>query len=207
MQQFSPFSTTLSAKTGREDGGDLNQSGSNFTVSGGQISDSQRSRSKSRGPGRLVFLRGFPCAKWLNHLGATLDVDPELFYRHLDVSVGLVPDTSRLDYSYSTPSTSARDIIQLRLCNTGSWDTNGSKPTLALLRKACEASMTNHLEDFIRVRNFATGDSVVRQFMVHDHNNFSIEQKISIEVVRHTSTWSSELALQRHVPAFENCER
>ncbi|KAH8742314.1 hypothetical protein F5883DRAFT_671360, partial [Diaporthe sp. PMI_573] len=141
-------------------------------------------------PGLLVFLRGFPCANWLNHLGATFDVDPEFFYRHLDVSIGLLPNVSRLDSSYSTPFTSAENIIHLRVCNTGSWDTNGFKPTIALLRERCEASMSSHLEDFARMRNFAAGDSIVRRFMVHGLNNFAIEQKISVEVIRHTLRWS-----------------
>jgi len=96
----------------------------------------------------------------------------------------------RLDYSYSTPFPESRDFIQLRVCNTGSWDMNESNPALAALRKSCEDSLRDHLEDFAHLRGFSVGDSIVRRFILHDLHNFSIEQRISIEVIYHTHTWS-----------------
>jgi len=122
----------------------------------------------------MVFLRGFPSPQWLNHLGATFDIDPEFFSRHLDVPLGDVPNASRLDCSYSTPFPKTMDLMQLRVCNTGSWSTNRSKLTLAALRDSCEASMAQHLDDFIHSQNFLC-DSIVRRFMLHDLQNFSIE--------------------------------
>ncbi|KAH0558786.1 hypothetical protein GP486_004576, partial [Trichoglossum hirsutum] len=150
----------------------------------------QHTRPRPKHSGLMVFLRGFPSSQWLNYLGAALDIDPELFSRHLDVSFGFIPNASRLDCPYSTPFPKTRDLIQLRVCNTGSWNTSKSKLTLAALRESCEASMSLHLEDFIRSRNIAVGDSIVRRFMLHDLHSFSIEQRISIEVIYHTRTWS-----------------
>lgn len=153
--------------------------------------NSSQSQPGHKHPGRVVFLRGFPSAEWLNHLGASLDVDPELFYRHLEVSNGLTPSTQRPDYCYPTPFPVTDDLMQLRVCATGSWELlKGSRFDLAELRNKCQAMMEAHLRDFSSLRNFSIGDSIVRRFTLHDLRNFSIEQHISIEVIYHTTTWS-----------------
>ncbi|KAL9611675.1 MAG: hypothetical protein Q9167_003704 [Letrouitia subvulpina] len=156
----------------------------------GPASSTHQSRSKSTHSGIIVFLRGFPSPEWFNHLGAALNIDPELFSRHLDVSTGSIPDSSRPDHHYTTPFPITKDLIQLRICNIGSWNTTTSNSTLAVLRQSCEASMSQHLKDFVRWTNIDVGDSIVRRFMLHDLHTFSIEQRISIEVIYHTRTWS-----------------
>lgn len=146
---------------------------------------------KPKQSGIMVFLRGFPSPQWLNHLGSALDIDPEFFSRHLDVSPGLISDASQKDSSYVIPSPKTTDLIELRICNTGSWSTTSPGTNLATLRKSCKASLSSHLDDFLHWRNIAVGDSVVRRFIVQDQHNFAIEQRISIEVVYHTRRWSS----------------
>ncbi|KAF5969746.1 tetratricopeptide repeat domain-containing protein [Fusarium bulbicola] len=151
-------------------------------------STSTRTSSDTRKyPGRVVFLRGFPSAQWLSCLGSTLDVDPEFFYRHLEATMSNGP---RSDQSFSTPFPWSQDLLELRVCNTGSWDTNGFGPKLVELRRDCESKIRKHIEDFAHLRNFAVGDSVVRRFLVHNRHHFSIEQRLSIEVIHHTRTWS-----------------
>ncbi|KAK7912202.1 hypothetical protein PG985_014683 [Apiospora marii] len=140
--------------------------------------------------GRIVFLRGHPSPIWLDHLGASFDIDPELYYRHLDPAPGILPGSLRSDWSYPTPPPTTRDIIQLRLCNTGTWIPDVPKLSLDALRTECAAEMEAHMSDFIRLRKFSTGDSIVRRMILHDLHSFSLEQKISIEVIYHTSPWS-----------------
>ncbi|KAL9028782.1 MAG: hypothetical protein Q9196_002905, partial [Gyalolechia fulgens] len=164
--------------------------GSNHESNGIPVSEIQDARPRSKHSGIMVFLRGFPSPQWLNHLGAALDIDPELFSRHLDVSAGSIPDTLRRDRSYSTPFPDTTDLIELRVCNTGSWTVTSSALNLNALRERCEASMTSHLDDFLHWRNIGVGDSIVRRLILHDLHDFTIEQKISIEVVYHTRTWS-----------------
>lgn len=140
--------------------------------------------------GLIIFMRGFPSPQWLNYLGAAFEIDPEFYFRHLDFSTGLIPAASR-NFFYPTPFPKTRDLIQLRVCNTGSWISARPNMTLKTLQERCEISMNEHLNDF-RLRNNAIGDSVVRRLMLHDLHNFSIEQRISIEVIYHTRTWSSK---------------
>lgn len=149
-------------------------------------------------PGRIVFLKGFASAEWLNHLGAFLDIDPEFFHRHLSVSSGLLPHGLQPDRSYSTPAPRSQDLIQLRVCNPGSWAPKKSGLRLETLREECRSSMAIHLGNFARLHNFSIGDSIVRRFMLHDLFSFSVEQSISIEVIYHTTTWSSESGAQEH---------
>ena len=59
--------------------------------------------------------------------------------------------------------------------------------------------MQRHVEDFVRLSRFATGDSVVRRFTLHDLHNFSIEQRIFIEVIYRTNTWSSEFGIRQNL--------
>lgn len=142
--------------------------------------------------GRMVFLRGFSSAQWLNCLGAQLDVDPEFLYRHLDGATGVTTATRSLAVPFSAPFPWSRDLMQLRVCNIGSWDPTETNLSLASLRQDCQSSFERHLEDFTHLKYFNTGDSTVRQFILHDVKNFSIEQRITIEVIHHTQPWSGK---------------
>lgn len=166
---------------------------STSSAAGSQAPSSTNGHHKPKRPGMVVFLRGYGSAVWLNHVGAALDVDPELFYRHLAVTAKELPSEMRLEHSYSTPFPQTRNLLQLRMCNTGSLSDNSHGMSLSDLRKNYESRMRDHVEDFVRMRNFAVGDSIVRRFILHDLHNFSIEQRVSIEVIHRTNTWSSEL--------------
>lgn len=148
------------------------------------------SRSRSQQSGLVVFLRGSPSPMWLNHLGAALDIDPELFFRHLDVASKHTFDPQQLGGSYRTPFPKSKDLIRLRVCNTGSWNVSRSPITLQQLREGCRTSMSQHLDNSMSPQNVSTGNSLVRQFVLHDLQTFSIQQQISIEVIYHTHTWS-----------------
>lgn len=149
-------------------------------------------KPNSKHSGFMVFLRGYPSAEWLNHLGAAFDIDPELFYRHLGFLLTSGSNKSQPQYSSSTPFPQSADLIQLRVCNTGSWQLSNPKQTLGSLRKICDDSMKLYLEDLMRSHDTTVGDSIVRRFMLPHLHSFSIEQKISIEVIYHTRTWSSK---------------
>lgn len=198
-EDFSHFLDSQQLKPNEEPNGEtsgnVNQSTGSLRRPTITSQTSSQAHTRPKHSGRVIFLRGFPSPQWLNHLGAALDVDPEFFYRHLDIGpIGITPNAPRLEYSYSTPFPQSRDLIQLRVCNTGSWDMKGNNAALASLRQSCEDSFRDHLEDFEHRRGFSAGDSIVRRFILHDLHNFSIEQRISIEVIYHTHTWSSKLS-------------
>lgn len=188
LKQLEPNET---CEAGAENSNRLSH-GSNDVLNGTPEANTHQIRPKPKSSGIILFLRGFPSPQWLNLLGAELHVDPELFSRHLEISTASVPDALRLDTSYLTPFPKTRDLIQLRVCNTGAWSPTRSDLTLAALRESCEASMSVHLSNFMRSRDINVGDSIVRRFMLHNLYSFSIEQRISIEVIYHTRTWSSK---------------
>ncbi|KAF2238372.1 hypothetical protein EV356DRAFT_507477 [Viridothelium virens] len=139
----------------------------------------------------MIFLRGVPSPQWLNQLGASLDIDPEFFYRHIEVSPAFLPQSDSLHQSYLPPSPTTRNIFELRICNTGSWEPNHSRIALSELRRSSHDSMHQNLENFINWRHVSLGDSIVRRFSVHDLYCFTIEQKITVEVIFHTQQWAA----------------
>jgi hypothetical protein len=149
-------------------------------------------QSRNGSAGRILFIRGFPSPQWLNQIGATFDVDPEFFYRHIEISADSTSSTATPDYYCAPHLPSSADIIQLRISNIGSWDNSRSLGSIETLRKDCSASMNLHLEDFLRLRNMSVCDSIVRRFTVHDIQHFTVEQMISIKVLRHDRRWTGD---------------
>lgn len=155
-------------------------------------SASQPPGSPNKFSSRVVFLQGFASPQWLNEIGSSLNVDPEFFYRHMVVPISSLPNAARPGYNFSAPFPSTSDIVQFRICNTGAWDTSRSQFSVKELRDECAKSMGQHIEDFVKCRNLAVGDSIVRRFTIHDLENFTLEQRISMELIQSHQGWTSE---------------
>ena len=121
---------------------------------------------------QLVFISGHLSPEWLACIGCKFPLDPEFFRRHYDFM-----NYKNLFDLPALPSAS-KDIVRLRI------------PTI------CNRSVTISLNDIERhrkddreiieryqkqlVSDGAAGDSIVRRFSLHNENDFTIEQNISI---------------------------
>ena len=147
--------------------------------------------------GRLLFIRGNVAPEWLNAIGAKFRIDPEFFQRHLDFKrvVG------RPDYFSLPPLPSAtNEITRFRLNtigyvmrphrNRGGLEQNDLDRT----RKSAEDLWSSYLERLSRSRGSedSSGDSLVRDFSIHDHDQFSLEQDISVNITSIGDKWLGE---------------
>lgn len=146
------------------------------------------------GQGRLLFLRGYPSPEWLNCIGAKYRADPEFFQRHL---------TPKSESSYiSPPFTTAPSLpsvqagmVALHITTIG-FRISGGRARLAqaeldVLRDEAAHSMADYISHLSSLHSprIALADSIVREFSIHDSEHFSIEQKLSIEVIPHENNW------------------
>lgn len=143
--------------------------------------------------GRLLFLRGNASPEWLNRIGAKYHVDPEFFCRHRDFAATI----GRPDYfsSPSLPSTNL-NMLRLRVTTIGVRKARGrtcplSQRELDAMRKEARASLREYFDGLSRQRNPEAhlGDSIVRDFSIHDKEYFSIEQNISIYITAAQRGW------------------
>ncbi|KAI0811538.1 hypothetical protein GGR55DRAFT_105155 [Xylaria sp. FL0064] len=136
---------------------------------------------------RLLFLRGYPSADWLCHIGRELNLEYEFYYQHFS----LVSQLSIAE-SYSHPPLSliSTDTIQLTFTSIGSWDNHGSGIDLTSARARLGEDMKAFLEDLNRNQGPKLCDSIVREFEVHDLEHFSIEQLVTVKLLRYKAFWT-----------------
>lgn len=148
--------------------------------------------------GRLLFIRGNIAPEWLNVIGGKFHLDPEFFQRHLDFKrvVG------RPDYfTLPTLPSAANHMTRFRLNTVGyvmrphrnrGWL---EQVDLDTTRQRAEDSWTSYLERLARgrQREGRPGDSIVREFSVHDHHHFSLEQDISVNIKFTGDKWLGKL--------------
>jgi hypothetical protein len=146
--------------------------------------------------GRLIFLRGYPSPQWLSALGNLYDVRPEYWKRHLDfLSLGdAYPPESHL-----LPSTVGR-IFQLSVGSIGSlgrWWKPGQR--IKDLRRSAATDMDRYLKGLSAGRGWKPADSVVRRYILHDKEHFSIEQKVTLYLHerRNVNEWIGVSCLDR----------
>ena len=133
----------------------------------------------------IIFLEGYPSAQRLIDLGAAYKIDPEFYQRHLrflnprlakneSFLLPVLPSfqTSILQMSVTTighhVTPQHRSVDEKRLCSAGKMD-----EYLMNLRNGRGMG-----------RNWEPRDSVVRSFAVHDEKEFSIQQMITICIIR-----------------------
>jgi hypothetical protein len=128
---------------------------------------------------QLLFLRGFPPAEWINFIGSQYLVDPEFFRRHLNF-------LQRQDF-HELPAlpSSCQNIIQLSITSIGQYPAGvfkfGHRPEALL----------DYLQSLGKDQD-VVGESIVRQFTIHNETHFSIEQQISICIVRRKIGWTGK---------------
>lgn len=131
--------------------------------------------------GQLIILRGYPSASWLCSIGALYDVDPEFFRRHLDFLQ--TSDGSNHQNGSSKLPSSSSNIFQFRFPTVGSYvgpERERGAKGLAAMREAAQASMSSYSHRLRIGAGWKTGDSIVREYNVHEIDRFSIEQAVTI---------------------------
>lgn len=170
----------------------------------GDFSDAFRLPAQGEKTNSLLFLQGLPSSQWLSKIGGTYRVDPEFFQRHLDFwsTVG------RINYFPlpSLPSTS-ENMIQLSYISIGQRENQRDKQTqkeIGLMRQAGLKAMSRytHSLNTTMEAGFALGNSIVRDFDVHDETYFVIEQRISVYLSRGGHARTSKSLLNRVAMSF-----
>lgn len=127
----------------------------------------------------LLILRGYPSPQWLNELGSQCNIDPEFLHRHLSFLVHGAEKQQRM--SFVLPS-SQRTIFQMPLTSVG-MQANASH-NLSATRAKASAEMETYLHNLRVGHGWECGNSVVKEFTIHDEQLFSIEQKVTVYVSR-----------------------
>lgn len=141
--------------------------------------------------GGLLFLRGYPSEKWLTSLGSQYEVNPEFWARHLDF-LSETPATQS-----TTPPmlpSSSDDVFRLRFTTVGSYGPGSPRLDRAGLRRLRESSARRMEQYGAKLRQgylsqeWCHGDSIIRQFTVHDQEYFSFDQIGTIYLSRPDET-------------------
>lgn len=121
---------------------------------------------------QLLFLRGYPSAEWIKVVGSRYKVDGEIFRRHMDFL--------QLQPYYDLPAlpTTSGSMFQLRFASICRRRVPMPEPELKHQRQNSGNIVQRHHRNLGR----GLGDSIVRQYNVHDVTHFSIEQTMSIYV-------------------------
>ena len=138
----------------------------------------------SAGPhGHLLLLRGYPSPPWLASLGSHYCIEDEVWRQHLDF---LEPSSSDTFSHPALPSASC-SILRLRVTTIGSRGRLGHTDDRVLVRQLRADAKRAMLQyrDSLRVGSgWRTGDSIVRDYTIHDMNHFSIDQRITICLIQ-----------------------
>ena len=124
-----------------------------------------------------MFLRGYPSAQWLSILGHLYDIHPEYWRRHLDfLSLGDAFSANR----QRLPSTAGR-IFQFSVGSIGTfgrWWKPGQR--IKDLRRTATADMDRYCKGLTAGRDWRPADSIVRRYILHNKEHFSIEQNVTV---------------------------
>lgn len=142
---------------------------------------------------RLVFLRGYPDARWLLRVGASLKLDYEFLYQHLANEAQI-----NLSDMFCVPPLSLLNTgtIQLTFTSVGMWDNHSSGASLDSLRVLFNKDMKDYTNDVNRNRGISPGDSIVRSFSIYDLKHFAVEQKVTITFLQSQDYWTGKTAYQ-----------
>ena len=138
-------------------------------------SGSADTRSSDRG--RILFLSGYPTPEQVDRLTKAHNINPEFWRRHLAASAPTLEDIK-------LPSASC-DIFQLPFWTVASWVNTFSHDHISVqsLRKEAEVEMGKYRDTLQTLASWRPGDSVVRNYEIHDRDHFSIEQIVTMYVI------------------------
>lgn len=148
-----------------------------------------KARELSKSPhGRLIFMKGQPSPEWLCAIGATYRVDPEFFRRHLNFQPG-----SHDNYSLPSLPSGLGTSLSLKLTTIGAsvtkTETNNEQQTIEELREENHRSLDAYRAKLRSLSKMKLGDAVVREFSIHDLQQFTMEQDISLYVGTCDAGW------------------
>jgi len=125
---------------------------------------------------RIIFLRGFMSAAWLNNIGARYFVDPEYFCRHLDFRPA---DDNSNNFSIPALPSSSWHLIELPIMTIGTFK---ARDSVEQMRAKGIAAVGRHHQAIskLALSGMSVGESMIRDFYVFDEAHFAIEQRISI---------------------------
>jgi hypothetical protein len=126
--------------------------------------------------GQLVFLRGHPSKEWINTIGARYRINPELFRRQLPF------DSSSPMFDLPGLPSSVPNTIRLPLLSLG-------KPNVSTCNRSQAGSSMRQYLDKLGASPGLVGESIVRRFNAHDGETFSIEQDVTVTVLRRGDGW------------------
>lgn len=159
----------------------------------------------------ILFLRGQPCPAWVANAGASYHVDPEFFYRHLELFLSM----SRKQY-FAQPSlvSTSRNIIQLKYMTIGEfpgWMSNIGQSGIEVLRISADKDMVeyfNYLGKQI-AKSSSSSESIVRSYHILDEHHFAIEQQATICLSQTAKGWTGESCIgchkQGHILNNDSC--
>ncbi|KAF2758786.1 hypothetical protein EJ05DRAFT_538090 [Pseudovirgaria hyperparasitica] len=142
---------------------------------------------REQAEGRILFLRGYPSSEWLSYLGARLNLDYEYLFQHFAHSSHLESG----DLLCLPPlSLIATNTIQLYFTTLGVWDNHQSEIGVTEARSKLALSFKSYMDDMIHGKGTKLCDSIVRSFHVHDLKHFSMDQQITIKLLRVEKSWT-----------------
>lgn len=146
--------------------------------------------------GHLLFVQGFPSAKWLSTIGAICKINPEFFNYFLRFG-------SRTDF-FSAPSlpSTASDVIRFRFVTIADrTDKTGSsrQDVVDKLRNSARDRMRGYQNDLWLGREVTEGDSIVRRYSVLDEKHIVIEQDVlaCLNRLRNPERWLGKFIASR----------
>ena len=152
--------------------------------------------------GRILFLRGYPSAEWIAQIGSQLNIDPDMWRRHLSYL-----GTSRSTNDFSQPqSFSSQNIFRLCISSAGTRgvlkhppsrkDLNEDRADAANKMAEYQASLQHNC---LKKDDWRLGDSIVRSYNIHDEDLFSVEQYVTVHLIEYDPT--SNNWLRKFCPA------
>jgi hypothetical protein len=143
----------------------------------------------------LVFLSGYPSPGWLNTIGYAYNVDPRFYLRHMSFQ----PSVQMNFYAEPSLPSDSGHILKFNIPTIGHIDPVIQRPleSLQLTRQRCTDLLRQRFLDMVHKPRL--GSSIVRRLYIHDWKRFTMEQELSICLLRRKEKWSS-----KHHSTFHN---
>lgn len=154
------------------------------------LDEIEESLRKNKG-NQVLFLRGYPEAEWLSHIGSCLSLDYEFMFQHVANETQL-----NLGDMFCLPPISVIETgtIQLTFTSMGMWDNHKSSTSLDAARIMLAKEMKAFTDDMNTGHGMKPCHSIVRSFFVHDLKHFSVEQKLTIKLLQFQNHWTSKFS-------------
>jgi hypothetical protein len=126
---------------------------------------------------QMLFLKGYPSAAWVTHVGSSCRINPKFFKQHFSFR------NRREDLVTPALPSSCEHTIRLCLMTVGSRENRvgeSNQGAVDRLRRLATNKMRDYLHKLQMQNDTSTGISIVRGFYVLDEKHFVIEQTVSI---------------------------